>query len=519
MSNGIDLEFSFAGRGTPARRQAGDPMRILVIGDFSASGHRGRTPAQPLADRRLPMIDVDNFEQVLARLAPRLELPLITDGETATATIDVRTLDAFHPDTLSQRLEPFQALRKLQARLRDPASFAAAAAELRKQHHVAAEPPALDEASADTQGSRLRDESDEDTVERLLGGQAGSSSGPGPESGGAPGGIDALIRSIVEPQIVAEPDAHLALYERALEEAMSEQMRALLHQPCFQALEALWLGVHALVTGLQTDEQIQIHLLDATRTELFADISAARDDLSRAGLYRLLVDREVYGPDSNPWSLIVCDFGFSAAAADITLLAGLGGIASRAGGPVLASADPALLGCSSLAETPDPAQWAVLSNDDQARWQALRQNPVAHWIGLALPRVLMRLPYGQGGEPIDSFEFEELTTPFDNSQFLWGSSAFACAKLIVAAFERSGWEMEPGDLLDVDDLPAFSYKRDGEAQLLPCAEIAMPERTAETILRRGIMPLLSYRNRNAARLMRFQSIAEPPSALAGSWRR
>ena len=39
----------------------------------------------------------------------------------------------------------------------------------------------------------------------------------------------------------------------------------------------------------------------------------------------------------------------------------------------------------------------------------------------------------------------------------------------------------------------------------------------EAMLDRGLMPLMSHRNRNAVRLVRFQSIAEPLETLAGSW--
>jgi type VI secretion system protein ImpC len=66
-------------------------------------------------------------------------------------------------------------------------------------------------------------------------------------------------------------------------------------------------------------------------------------------------------------------------------------------------------------------------------------------------------------------------------------------------------------------LPAYSYEVDGEQKLMPCAELLLPERSAETILGLGIMPIVSFRNRDMARLLRFQSIAEPLTALAGPW--
>ena len=77
--------------------------------------------------------------------------------------------------------------------------------------------------------------------------------------------------------------------------------------------------------------------------------------------------------------------------------------------------------------------------------------------------------------------------------------------------------MQPGDHLEWSDLPAHVYQEAGEPRLKPCAEICLTERAAEAILGCGVMPVLSYPNRNAVRLPRLQSLADPPVALSGPW--
>jgi predicted component of type VI protein secretion system len=89
-----------------------------------------------------------------------------------------------------------------------------------------------------------------------------------------------------------------------------------------------------------------------------------------------------------------------------------------------------------------------------------------------------------------------------HEDYLWGNGAIAAALTMVRA--HLGWS--GGFEGDIDDLPAFTYIEDGESTLKPCAEICMTERAAEEVLARGIMPLMSYRNRNAVRLMRLQSV-------------
>jgi type VI secretion system protein ImpC len=296
-------------------------------------------------------------------------------------------------------------------------------------------------------------------------------------------------------------------------------MRDLLHQPDFQALESIWWSAHRLITRLETDENLQVYLLDISKQELATDIIAAGENLQNTGLYRLLVEQSAERMGGESWSVLAADYSFTAGVEDTKLLAALGAIASQAGGPILAAADSTLLGCESLAKNPSPEQWHKLGPQALHRWQELRASSVAPWIGLALPRVLQRLPYGAQGEEIDRFQFEEQPVALgEHESYLWGSAAFACALLLGEAFQQQGWSIQPGDRLEIDDLPAFTYQVDEGRELLPGAEVLLSERAGEGILQRGLMPLLSYRNRNSVRLLRMQSIADPLTALAGPWR-
>ena len=60
---------------------------------------------------------------------------------------------------------------------------------------------------------------------------------------------------------------------------------------------------------------------------------------------------DIYGEE--PWSLIVGNLTFDGSDNDIALLTALGGIASFAGGPFIAAADPELIGCQALTNQPD----------------------------------------------------------------------------------------------------------------------------------------------------------------------
>jgi type VI secretion system ImpC/EvpB family protein/type VI secretion system ImpB/VipA family protein len=488
---------------TRTRRDADAPLRMLIMADFSGRAHREAPVVLPgLADRPVLAVDVDRLTAVMARLAPTVQLPIGETGETIL--IRFKQLDDFHPDALYQHLELFQTLRRTRARLLDPASFAQAAAEL----------VPLPVAAPVQTGPAAASENEADLLGRLLGKAPVAARTPPVDAGAA--AIQSLLQAVVQPHIV-HSDSRQPAWVAAVDAAIGDQLRAILHQPAFQAVEATWRGIHDLVVNGDSDT-VQIFLLDVTRQELMTDLRAAGGDPKATGLHQRLIERGVQMPDGQPWAALVGDYRFGAGPEDIALLAMLGSLAAQAGGPFLAGAAPELLGCASAALLADPGQWQPLPAGIEQNWQALRHCAVAPWIGLVLPRVLLRLPYGRKTDPVDAIAFEEMPGGRDPDAYLWGNPAFLCARLIAVAFAENGWEFEPGDALDVEDLPAHVYEEAGERVMQPGTEVLLSERAMNAVLARGLMPILGHRQRNVVRLARFQSLAEPTAALAGLWR-
>jgi type VI secretion system protein ImpC len=438
------MEFDLSFGSAPHRRAESTPMRLLVIGDFSGKPAGERVA---LASRPTPQIDLDSFDSLMMRLEPRVTLP--------AAEIRIEQIDDFHPDRLYARLDLFKALRAARTA-----------------------PPGGDE-----------------DVARLLGKAADPRAAPAPP---AATGIEAMIRDIVAPHIVKDTSAQVKGHLAAVDAAIAAEMRTLLHDPLFQRLESAWRGVRWLITNLELDENLHVHLFDVTREELLGDIVSAQGRMADTGLYRALVERPRV-PGGVGWSALVGLFSFGPSDVDMGLLAALGLVASQAGGPLLAGADLALVG--------DAAK-------EGGGWPALRRSEAARWIALGAPRVLLRLPYGQGSDPVDAFTFEEFAGPPEHDEFLWGPASLALALLIGRAFTARGWEMEPGDERDIGDLPAYTYVKDGERVLQPCAERLLNEREIDAFLQAGLVPMASRRDRNAVTAVRFQSVSDPPASLA-----
>ena len=497
MPGRLDFTLQFAKPGQPTRLRPDTPMRLLILGDFGGRGMRGLFEPQTLAQRAMPAVDGDNFDAVLASTAPMLTLA--GAGMEIPVELTFRALDDFHPDALVRHVAPLAKWLDLRGRLSHPATFAQAAAELPTLATTATE--------AHTAAAGFTTEDDAETLSRLLGGHPHT---PVTAAARAQDPLADFLRQVVTPSPgdIPRQDVYLA----AAEEAVSTRLRALLHHPDFQALEAIWRGLSGLVSELGGDGEVRIHLFDATRAELAADLAAAGDDPARTGLAHRLAGEDL------SWSCLVGDFEFDDSADDLALLAGLGAIAAQVGAPFLAAAKPGLLACESLEQLQDSAQWPTPEASANSLWQAFRRSSIAPWIGLALPRLLLRLPYGPRQEHMDSFVFRELPTGVIHDQLLWGNPALGLALLLGQAFLASAWDMSPDDSLQLDGLPALVHEVEGERRLYPCAEAWISERTAEAMLAEGLMPLMSYRDRNAARLPRFQSIAEPSTALAGPWR-
>lgn len=465
-----------------------DTLRVLVLADFSGRRNRGLEAAPELASRPILPVDLDNFDEVLQRTSPSLALGAGSD-EAAGLTVRFESLDDFHPDRLYASLEPFRSLRESRDRLLDPQTFQHEASRLMEQP---------------------RPEDPADLLQRLIGAPAAASRPTAPA-----GVVDGLIRSVVQPHIKSGSTRSSAPYIAALDASLSELMRAVLHNSDFQALEATWRGVRTLVDSLALGEEVTLHIVDVSKDELLADLEASRGQPQASAAHRLLAESGRGGVDATPWSLLVAHYSFGANADDVALLAHLGVIASRAGGPLLAAAEPSLAGCERLGEDAEPHRWAFGDPDVERLWSALRRSPIAPWLGLALPRILLRLPYGAKTDAVESFAFEELSTAAGHEEYLWGNPSLACAGVVARAFLEDGTDLSVDGPVDIDDLPAHVRDHDGVRRLQACAEFLLPVRVGEALLQRGMIPLLSYGNRNTVRVVGLQSIADPPGALAG----
>ncbi|HVN22286.1 MAG TPA: type VI secretion system contractile sheath large subunit, partial [Dongiaceae bacterium] len=486
-----------------ARPASETPFCIAVLGDFSARGSRGIFEPKTVGERRALLIDRDNFDRVMSRLKAELHLARVN---TDPLVIRFSELDDFHPDRLFEHAA-FQEFKSLRKRLEDPATFSQVAAEfglrqpqdlvgtetVERSARVAAPSP-LRLAS----GSLL-DEMVEQTEARIALAPPRAS-----------GSISEFAHQLAAKYAVSAPDPRQPDVISAFDRAISHAMRAVLHHPDFQALESIWRAMFLLVRQVETGPQLKIYLIDVSKPELAADLGGL-ESLRESGICRLLVEKASETPGADPWTIVVG--GYSFGTEDTGFLSKLAKVVQQGGAIWLGGADPSLLGCNSLAVTPNPREWN--KQKDQHSWNQLRSLPEAACVGLALPRFLLRLPYGKQTSPLEAFDFEEFADKPSHEEYLWGNPGFALAQLLSQSFTESGWSMRPGSASQMDNLPLHTYRLNGEPESKPCAEVLLTEEAVERILDLGLIPLISYKGRDSVRVGRFQSIAEPQQPLRG----
>ena len=398
-------------------------------------------------------IDRDNFDDVLSLFSPELNL----EFAKAPLSIRFREIDDFHPDRLFERLPPFQSLRNLREQIEDGGMLPSAQAM-----------PAASGA---------------DLLTLMMGDQPAA---PAPSDRSA---WDAMLHEIVAPYAEPKPDPRRPAWIAQTDKAISGEMRGVLHHPAFRELEAAWRGLYFLARRLETGENLQLFVWDMPQAELISPEGLAT-------LRRVLVEETVGTPGATPWAVVagLYSFGPEHAAA----LAPIAAVARAAGAPLVAGVAPDVVGLPPAFDT-------------------LRRSPDARWIGLAMPRFLLRLPYGEKTDACERFAFEEMPAPPEHECYLWGNPAIACAYLLGKAFTRYGWEMRPGQVSDITGLPAHVYQTGLEPELKPCAEVLLTQEAVDLLLERGLMPLISIKGADRVKLALFQSIASPPTPLAGRW--
>ena len=320
------------------------------------------------------------------------------------------------------------------------------------------------------------------------------------------------MNEILEQHRVPAASGDRAERTAALDRTASEAMRRIVGHPAFRRVEALWRGVVFLLSRVDAGNKVRVYIADVPRPALERDAGEDRDP-ERSPLLRLLRQPEL-GPVADRWGLVVGAYRFGGEEGGPRLARHVAAAARAAGVPWFSEADSGLVGCPSLRELPDPDDWSAAWS---GAWAEVRSAPEARWLALALPRFLVREPYGgEAGRRCKTFDFREMPDATGGGSLPWGNPAFACAAVLGRAFARRGWDFADAVDLDLGQMP-LAEAGSGHAPVL--TEVALDRAAAGRVAQAGLVPLAAFPREARVRVGGFRPVASPPGAMGAWWQR
>ena len=71
----------------------------------------------------------------------------------------------------------------------------------------------------------------------------------------------------------------------------------------------------------------------------------------------------------------------------------------------------------------------IFQSADYIEWRSFREKDDSRYVTLCLPHLLMRLPYGNDTDPVETFVYEEDAAGPSPDRYLWGNAAFALGRV------------------------------------------------------------------------------------------
>ncbi|MDH3326629.1 MAG: type VI secretion system contractile sheath small subunit [Gammaproteobacteria bacterium] len=114
----VHISYEVETEGAAVKKEL--PFVVGVMGDFSGDP---TSPLKPLKDRKYIQIDRDNFDSILSRMTPgvnlKVENTLAGDGSEMAVNLKFNSMDDFSPEAIVNQVDPLKKLQRTRDQLRD----------------------------------------------------------------------------------------------------------------------------------------------------------------------------------------------------------------------------------------------------------------------------------------------------------------------------------------------------------------------------------------------------------------
>lgn len=305
----------------------------------------------------------------------------------------------------------------------------------------------------------------------------------------------------------------------AIDSALSKQLSVIMHSDSFKAMESTWRGLFHLVSRTETSTRLKLRIFNATLKELQDDMSKAVE-FDQSKLFKMIYEAEYGTFGGSPYSMLLGGYDIGPDASNMTFIGAMSSVAAAAHAPFLAAASAKMFGLQDFGDLAKPRDLAkIFEGADLQAWSEFRSTEDSRYVSLVLPRVMLRLPYGQNTLPAEGFIFEEAVLSADgmpdNDHFLWGNAAYFLAERITNAFSLYSWTaairgVEGGGL--VEGLPIYTFSSgedEGIKEIFCPTQVAITDRREKEINDLGFIALCHSKGSGKAAFFGGQTTNKP----------
>jgi type VI secretion system protein ImpC len=323
--------------------------------------------------------------------------------------------------------------------------------------------------------------------------------------------IGEFVNQVMSGELTMSKNMDVAINARIAEidRLLSAQLNEIMHHQEFQKLEGSWRGLHHLVKNSLTGTMLKIRVMSVTKKELLKDFERALE-FDQSALFKKVYEEEYGTFGGAPYGALIGDYEFGNHPQDLALLESLSQVASAAHAPFISAASSEMFGWDEFHEMTEVRDISkIFDRTEYAKWRSFRESEDSRYVGLTLPHVLGRVPYGAATKPTETFNFEEDVDGTDHKKYLWSNAAYAMGTRLTEAFSMHSWcvairGVEGGGL--VDGLPTHTFETDeGEVAMKCPTEVAITDRREKEFSDNGFIPLVHCKGTDYAAFFATQS--------------
>ena len=306
----------------------------------------------------------------------------------------------------------------------------------------------------------------------------------------------------------------------AIDQAMSDQLSAIMHDEKFQKLEGSWRGLNHLVMNSETGSQLKIRMLNISKKELTRDLEKAVE-FDQSQIFKKIYESEFGIAGGEPYAALIGDYEFSSHPNDVSLLSKISNVAAAGFCPFISATSARMFGFDSFTELSKPRDLEkIFDSAEYIPWRSFRESDDSRFVTLTMPRTLARIPYGSATNPVETFNFEESAMDEqgnhienDHDSYCWMNAAYSMGTTLTQAFAEYGWctsirGAEGGG--KVTGLPSHTFvSDDGDVDQKCPTEIGITDRREAELSKLGFLPLCHYKNTDYAVFFGAQTTQKP----------